>query len=145
MSLVEVKNMARVTRVLKRSCMGGFEIFKDSSNYLLGLNEYEDLSHEEFKIMYLGLKVEFPKRRGSPEEFTYREVVDLPKSVDWRRKKVAVTPVKNQGSCGRCWAFSTVAAVEGGNPYSIGVVELSWITEWLLLDMDQRGVRTTSL
>ncbi|GJV02776.1 cysteine protease XCP1-like protein [Tanacetum coccineum] len=87
------------------------EIFKDNlkhidetnkklSNYWLGLNEFADLSHEEFKNMFLGIKVELPeKREESSEEFTYRDFVDLPKSLDWR-KKGAVAPVKNQGSCG---------------------------------------------
>ncbi|GJU32705.1 cysteine protease XCP1-like protein [Tanacetum coccineum] len=106
------------------------EIFKDNlkhidetnkkvSNYWLGLNEFADLSHEEFN-MFLGLKVELPeKREESSEEFTYRDFVDLPKSVDWR-KKGAVAPIKNQGSCGSCWAFSTVAAVEGVNQIVTG-------------------------
>lgn len=33
----------------------------------------------------------------------------LPSAVDWRR---FVSSVKDQGSCGSCWAFSTVGAVE---------------------------------
>lgn len=70
---------------------------KEETSYWLGLNEFADLSHEEFKSKYLGLK---PTRRQSNNgEFTYRDVEALPKSVDWR-KKGAVTPVKNQGSCG---------------------------------------------
>ncbi|PON89890.1 Cyseine protease [Trema orientale] len=122
-----------------------FEIFRDNlkhidernkhiSDYWLGLNEFADLSHEEFKSKYLGLKPEFTKRTGSSENFSYRDVIDLPKSMDWR-KKGAVTPVKNQGSCGSCWAFSTVAAVEGINQIVTG--NLTSLSEQELIDCDR--------
>nr|GMD41973.1 cysteine protease XCP1-like [Ipomoea batatas] len=124
-----------------------FEIFKENlehinernknvKNYWLGLNEFADLRHEDFKEKYLGLKnIKGEKREASSseEEFSYRDFVEVPKSVDWR-KKGAVTPVKNQGSCGSCWAFSTVAAVEGINQIVTG--NLTSLSEQELIDCD---------
>ncbi|GMH27372.1 hypothetical protein Nepgr_029215 [Nepenthes gracilis] len=120
-----------------------FEVFRDNlehidetnkkvKNYWLGLNEFADITHEEYKKKYLGLNAGMPKS-GKASEFTYRDVVNLPKSVDWR-KKGAVTPVKNQGSCGSCWAFSTVAAVEGINQLVTG--NLTSLSEQELIDCD---------
>ncbi|KAL9685006.1 hypothetical protein QQ045_022452 [Rhodiola kirilowii] len=122
-----------------------FEVFKDnlkhidernkeSTEYWLGLNEFADLSHEEFRSKYLGLKVDQSSRKAAlSEEFSYKNAVDVPKEVDWR-KKGAVTPVKNQGQCGSCWAFSTVAAVEGINQIVTG--NLTSLSEQELIDCD---------
>jgi len=86
-----------------------FQIFKDnvefieSSNaagnkpYQLGVNHFADLTLEEFKASRNGLK---GPREFSTTPFKYENVRAIPQAVDWREEG-AVTPVKDQGQCGK--------------------------------------------
>ncbi|KAK9165814.1 hypothetical protein Scep_001005 [Stephania cephalantha] len=125
-----------------------FEVFKDNlrfvdehnsvgnRSYEVGLNKFADLTSEEFRRMYLGLKREQSSAilRGMSYRYAVEAGEKLPDSVDWREKG-AVVPVKDQAQCGSCWAFSTVAAVEGINKIVTG--DLISLSEQELVDCDR--------
>jgi len=76
----------------------------------MGLNEFADLTFDEFRSKYFGYRhVEMGHLRGQNE---HQIVSAAPTSIDWRNSG-AVTGVKDQGMCGSCWAFSTTGSVEG--------------------------------
>ncbi|CAH9103883.1 unnamed protein product [Cuscuta epithymum] len=131
-----------------------FNIFKENMDYIesfnrpennqtyqLGINEFSDLTDEEFVENYMDtLKAAppIPRRPNNtlpmPDSLWNESLVRIPESIDWRDSG-AITPVRTQGpKCDCCWAFSTVAAMEALN--QMVTETLTPLSEQHLIDCD---------
>lgn len=66
--------------------------------YGVGLNQFSDLTNSEFLAKYATLTLS--KRRKTSTWHEYANLTSVPTSIDWRLLG-AVTPIKNQGQCGK--------------------------------------------
>jgi len=91
-------------------------------SFTLGHNQFTDMSDQE-RNEKLNLRGEpphpFPSALCHPTVATQVGLIDVPDWMDWRTKN-AVTPVKNQASCGSCWTFATSGALEGAHAILTG-------------------------
>ncbi|ELR19607.1 papain family cysteine protease subfamily protein [Acanthamoeba castellanii str. Neff] len=114
-----------------------------NASFTVGLNDLADMTLDEVARVYTGLApaanpftdASSPAAPVVDDETELERVArQLPASYDWRNAG-AVTPVKNQGSCGACYTFSANAAIEG--MYKIAAGQLTSLSEQMLLDCAQ--------
>ena len=88
-------------------------IQKSGARWTSGETPISRLPPEE-RRKYLGSRISLmPPPEVSPSS-ARRAAAVLPRHVDWRdvRGRNWVTPVRDQGPCGSCWAFSSVGTME---------------------------------
>jgi len=99
--------------------------------WFMGENEFMDWTQEELDNRNGWTAGHFPKTNS-----VYTPVGVTADSVDWREQG-AVNAVKDQGACGSCWAFSTVASLEGQEAIING--KLPDCSEQQLVDCDPKS------
>eukprot|EP00746_Dinoflagellata_sp_MGD_P015761 gnl/MRDRNA2_/MRDRNA2_135198_c0_seq1.p1 gnl/MRDRNA2_/MRDRNA2_135198_c0~~gnl/MRDRNA2_/MRDRNA2_135198_c0_seq1.p1 ORF type:complete len:533 (-),score=80.71 gnl/MRDRNA2_/MRDRNA2_135198_c0_seq1:9-1607(-) len=101
-------------------------------SYRCGVNSLSDLTAEEFQRTRLNSRLgELRLARDNRNPGPRLPTNPAPAPVDWRTKN-AVTPVKDQGHCGACWAFATAGGLEGA--YAIATGSLNSLSAQQLID-----------
>ena len=98
-----------------------------NASYTVGHNQFSDWTAAEYKNL-LGYKKDNLKQPKTPKKY---DTSMNASSVNWVEAG-AVTPVKDQGQCGSCWAFSTTGSLEGAHFVATG--ELLSFSEQQLVD-----------
>ena len=99
--------------------------------FSMGVNQFTDLTPAEFKDKYItGLQGRNSLGAYGCKAFS-SNAAGAPASIDWREKGV-VNPVRDQGQCGSCWAFSTTSNSE--SVWAISKGQLLDLSEQELVD-----------
>ena len=116
--------------VFRRNVMNTFK--EENSLYQTGITKFSDLTKQEFAKIYLNLNYD-AMAMANFDPTIVKVSNAAPAAYDWRDYG-RVSPVKDQASCGSCWAFSTIANLEGLYYANKGVMKT--FSEQMLVDCD---------
>jgi len=106
------------------------EINSKNLSYVLAHNAYSGYSSDEFSLL-----MGFDNERPLKSIYNYKLLNKYYEYIDWRDFDV-VNSVKDQGQCGSCWAFSTIASLESIIAIHTGI--LYNLSEQQLVDCDRK-------
>ena len=106
-------------------------INSDTANtFKVGHNQFSTWTDAEYDKL-LGYKPAKGSRKTV--EISSEPLSNLPETVDWRTSNI-VHPIKNQGSCGSCWAFAACSEIESHHAQKNGV--MLTLSEQEMVDCD---------
>lgn len=91
---------------------------QEDKSWFASVNQFSDMTNEEFGR--LNRHYPHPANTFEAADLSAFSGADVPDAVDWRDTKGVVTKVKNQGSCGSCWAFSATETLESAYAMATG-------------------------
>jgi cathepsin F len=113
-----------------------FEIFKNNVDEIVddeNMSPFMDQTVEQFRSRNNLDASAIAGMKSTMKSYGATKVTDVPLNWDWVEQG-AVSHVKNQGQCGSCWAFSTVANIEG--QFFIKNKRMETFSEQQLVDCD---------
>jgi C1A family cysteine protease len=123
-----------------------FHNLYDGATWQMGHNQFSDLTQQEFEDTILcntaAMEREWTELQelvGPPPEVD----PDAPRadSIDWTKKDGQdwTTPIKNQGSCGSCWAFGATGPLESRWAIKNGISSKVNLAEQEFVDCDKKS------